>query len=187
MIERLISDVGFGWAIRITAFFILFLLIIANLTIRARSPPNPHSMSRETLLQPFREVEMVLVILGFVLLTFGIFVPIDYLVIEAISKGMNANLAQYLVTILNAGRYVYMFLNLGSGAMVGGYNGFLLTFPSLFGRLGAGALADKIGPYNIFVIVCYMAGIMFLALWIPAVSNAAVIVFAIFFGFASGA
>jgi MFS transporter, MCT family, aspergillic acid transporter len=58
---------------------------------------------------------------------------------------------------------------------------------SLFGRLGAGASADYFGPYNIFVAVCYLAGILILALWIPASSTAAIIVFAVLFGFSSGA
>lgn len=53
--------------------------------------------------------------------------------------------------------------------------------------MGAGAFADKLGPYNIFIAVCYLAGILVLALWIPAASDAASIIFAIFFGFASGA
>lgn len=49
---------------------------------------------------------MVLVILGFVFLTFGIFIPIDYLVVQAMSTGMSSYLAQYLVSMLNAARLV---------------------------------------------------------------------------------
>jgi MFS family permease len=47
--------------------------------------------------------------------------------------------------------------------------------------------ADKFGVYNVFTVVCYLAGIMILGLWIPAVSSAAVIAFAVLFGFSSGA
>lgn len=53
--------------------------------------------------------------------------------------------------------------------------------------MGAGVFADRLGPYNIFVVVCCLAGILALALWIPASSNAAIIVFAVLFGFTSGA
>lgn len=35
---------------------------------------------------------------------------------------------------------------------------------SLFGRLSAGASADFFGPYNVFIGVCYLGGIMILAL-----------------------
>lgn len=51
----------------------------------------------------------------------------------------------------------------------------------------AGALADTLGAYNIFSFVCYVSGILILALWIPASGNAAVIAFAVIFGFTSGA
>ncbi|GMG43245.1 unnamed protein product [Aspergillus oryzae var. brunneus] len=47
--------------------------------------------------------------------------------------------------------------------------------------------ADKMGSYNIFVVVTYIAGILVLALWIPASNNAGTIVFAVLFGFATGA
>lgn len=58
---------------------------------------------------------------------------------------------------------------------------------SLFGRISAGMLSDKLGPYNILVAACYIAGILSLALWIPAASNVGNIMFSILFGFASGA
>jgi MFS transporter, MCT family, aspergillic acid transporter len=62
-----------------------------------------------------------------------------------------------------------------------------LTKNSLFRRAFAGILADKVGRYNVFVVVCYTTSILILALWIPATNNAATIVFAGFFGFTSGA
>jgi MFS transporter, MCT family, aspergillic acid transporter len=39
----------------------------------------------------------------------------------------------------------------------------------------------------VFIIVCYTTGILILALWIPAAGNVAIILFAVFFGFFSGA
>ncbi|KAJ5553360.1 monocarboxylate transporter [Penicillium frequentans] len=161
MVSRLIDEIGYGWAMRVAAFLILVLLVITILTVQSRVPPRPRAMSREALLRPFKEVKMVLVILGFVFLTFGIFIPIDYLVVQAMSAGMSSYLAQYLVSMLNAA--------------------------SLFGRMSAGIFSDKIGHYNILVSACFLAGILVLALWIPATSNAAIIVFACTFGFASGA
>ncbi|KAJ5987253.1 monocarboxylate transporter [Penicillium sp. IBT 35674x] len=161
MVSRLIDEIGYSWAMRVAAFLILFLLAITVLTVRSRVPPRPRAMNSETLLRPFKEVKMVLLILGFVFLTFGIFIPIDYLVVQAMSAGMSSYLAQYLVSMLNAA--------------------------SLFGRMSAGIFSDKIGHYNILVSACFLAGILVLALWIPATSNAAIIVFACTFGFASGA
>ncbi|KAJ5658503.1 monocarboxylate transporter [Penicillium longicatenatum] len=161
MVSRLIDEIGYGWAMRVAAFLILFLLVITTLTVQSRVPPRPQAMSRDTLLRPFKELEMMLIILGFIFLTFGIFIPIDYLVVQAMSAGMSSYLAQYLVSMLNAA--------------------------SLFGRMSAGIFSDKVGHYNILVSACFLAGVLVLALWIPAASNAAIIVFACTFGFASGA
>ncbi|KAJ5729095.1 monocarboxylate transporter [Penicillium malachiteum] len=161
MVSKLMDKVGYGWTMRTAAFMILALLVVANLTVRSRVPPKPRTMSKETLLKPFREIKMLLVIGGFLCLTFGIFVPINYLVVEAMEAGMSTYLANYLVAMLNAA--------------------------SLFGRILAGISSDKLGHYNILVVACLLAGILVLALWVPATSNAAIIVFACTFGFASGA
>ncbi|KAE8154625.1 MFS general substrate transporter [Aspergillus avenaceus] len=161
MISRLIRQVGFPWTMRISAFIILFLMVIANLTVKSRLPPNPRKLSKESLTRPFREIKMILLLIGFLILTFGFFVPMNYIVSEAIARGMSHSLADYLAAILNAG--------------------------SLIGRLGAGIVADKLGTYNIFAIVSYFAGILILALWIPTTGNVGVIVFAVLFGFATGA
>jgi MFS transporter, MCT family, aspergillic acid transporter len=104
MVSRLIREVGYGWAMRISAFFILFLLIIANLTVKSLNPPNPHAVTKEELLHPFREVAMVALIFGNFLLTFGIFIPITFLVVQATAEGMSPELAQYLLAMLNAAR-----------------------------------------------------------------------------------
>jgi len=48
-------------------------------------------------------------------------------------------------------------------------------------------LGDKIGRYNMLVLVCYLSGIWILALWLPATSEATLVAFAILFGFSSGA
>ncbi|KAI8309488.1 Fujikurins efflux protein [Colletotrichum sp. SAR11_59] len=161
MVTRLIKQVGYPWAMRTCAFMILGLLIIANLTVRAYHPPRPQKVTKEMLLRPFKESEFVCVVIGFFLFTYGIFVPINYIQVQALEAGMSPELAQYLVAILNAG--------------------------SLFGRIFSGILGDKIGKYNIFVVVCYLTSIWMLALWIPANSDGALIAFAVLFGFCSGA
>ncbi|KAF7595514.1 hypothetical protein BBP40_005850 [Aspergillus hancockii] len=160
MVTHLINSVGFGWAMRSVAFLILFLLIIANFTVRCRVPPQPQKVTAQDLSRPLREPLSLLVMGAYALLTFGIYIPINYLVVSATAQGMSVELSQYLVPILNAA--------------------------SFFGRLGTGLVADKLGRYNIFVSVCAATGILILALWIPASSNAASIVFAAFFGFFSG-
>ncbi|KAL7918329.1 major facilitator superfamily domain-containing protein [Trichoderma austrokoningii] len=161
MISHLIRNLGFGWAMRISAFLMLFLLIIANLTVRAFVPPHPHKVTGAELLKPLTEVDFVLLIGGFFCFSYGFFAIINYLPSQALSAGMNADLVQYLLPILNAG--------------------------SLFGRLSAGILGDKIGRFNVFIVVCFLSGLWVLALWLPDSSDPALISFAMLFGFFSGA
>lgn len=161
MVTRLIDQVGFGWAMRICGFLILGLLIIANLTVRAFHPPRPQKITPEQLMKPFHEPEFVLLIIGFFLFTYGIYVPINYLPIQALAAGMDTNLIEYLIPILNAA--------------------------SLFGRIFSGIMGDRVGRYNIFIIVGYLTAIWTLALWIPVNNTAGIIAFAALFGFCSGA
>ena len=146
---------------RICAFLMLFLLIIANLTVRAFHPPHPHQVTGAQLVKPLTEIQFVLITAGFFCFSYGFFVPINYLPVQALSADMNPDMAQYLLPTLNA--------------------------RSLFGRLFSGFLGDKIGRYNIFVIVSYLSGIWILALWLPNTSNPGLIAFAVLFGFFFGA
>ncbi|KAB8229637.1 MCT family MFS transporter [Aspergillus alliaceus] len=161
MVTHLIDQVGYGWAMRIAAFIILFLLVIANLTVKTRLPPQPQGITAQDLSRPLREPPLVTIMGAYAILTFGVYIPINYLVVSATEQGMSVELSQYLVPILNAA--------------------------SFFGRFGTGVVADRLGRYNVFIFVCAMTGILILALWIPASSNAPSIVFAALFGFSSGA
>lgn len=167
MVSRLIEQVGYGWAMRACAFLILGLLIIANLTVHSRFHAHPNfkrgqGLSKQQMVAPFVEPGFALLLLGMFFLTFGIFVPITYIPVGALATGnVSASLANYTVSILNA--------------------------LSLFGRLLSGWASDRIGKYNAFIVSCYAAGIVVLALWIPGTSKSATIAFAALFGFFSGA
>lgn len=109
MLTHLIGQVGFPWTMRISAFLILFLLIIANLTVRQRVVSHSKASTKPDHLAPFREPKSLFLMVGFFLVTFGIFVPIDYVVVEARASGMGNGILQYLVPILNAARFVLSF------------------------------------------------------------------------------
>lgn len=106
MISRLIRSVGYGWAMRSAAFLILGLLAVANVTVRARTPPRKSNVTPAMLAKPFKEPGMVLLMAGMFILTFGIYVPITYLPVASIAVGMSPDLAQYLIAMLNAARCV---------------------------------------------------------------------------------
>jgi MFS family permease len=109
MINHLIPKVGFAWSMRIAAFMILGLLIIANLTVKTRTPPHPHQpMTLKEFFSPLTEMTYVLTAAGNFLFTFGLFIPINYLIVQAVAGGMSPSLANYLIPILNAARYVIL-------------------------------------------------------------------------------
>ena len=64
----------------------------------------------------------------------------------------------------------------------------LLTIrQSLFGRTVPNAIADKVGRYNVMIVMSFTTSIVILALWIPVTNNVGLIFFAVLFGIASGA
>ncbi|KAJ4259560.1 hypothetical protein NW762_007489 [Fusarium torreyae] len=162
MITRMIERNGYPWALRTAAFLILGLQIIACLTVRPRQKPVPKKLPAGRLAAPFTEPAFALLLVGIFVLTYGMYIPIDYLPLSGLQEAhMSVNMSQYLVAIMNAA--------------------------SLFGRLGAGYGADIIGRWNMFIIACGVTGISNLAVWIPATKSSITIGYAIMFGFASGA
>ncbi|KAH5439841.1 hypothetical protein HBI47_044980 [Parastagonospora nodorum] len=161
MASHLIPSVGFGWTMRIIAFTILALMMVACVTVTSRLPPKPRSLTLQVLLEPFKDTRFNLLTLAAFLFFFGLFVPINFIEVQALNSGMSARLAGYLLSVLNA--------------------------CSIFGRIIPGFLADRLGRFNMQVLFCTIAGIVVLALGIPAASNAAFIIFAALYGFASGA
>ncbi|RFU36298.1 hypothetical protein B7463_g93, partial [Scytalidium lignicola] len=133
----------------------------ANLTIRSRIPSQPKSFTLTEFIRPFKELAFTGAAFGNFLFGFGVYIPITYIIVQATSDGMGQDLAQYLIPILNAA--------------------------SLFDRLSCGIVADRIGRFNMYTIACYTTALLILALWILAKGNAALIIFPILFGFASGA
>ncbi|KAK3361577.1 major facilitator superfamily domain-containing protein [Lasiosphaeria ovina] len=162
MISRMIKLNGYPWALRTAAFLILGLQIVACLTVRSRTKPVPKKLPAGRLAAPFTESGFAVLLFGIFVLTFGMYIPIDYLPSQGYNEAhMTEEMSQYLVAILNAA--------------------------SLFGRLGAGYGADWIGRWNMFIIACLVSGISSLAIWIPAQTGGITIGYAIAFGFASGA
>ncbi|KAI9041901.1 MCT family MFS transporter [Aspergillus affinis] len=161
MLNHLVREVGFPWAIRICAFVILGMLIFGNLTLASRLPPNPKELTLLQYFAPLKEKTYMLTTVGSFLFYLGMFLPINYIQYQAVTYGMSDSLAEYLVPILNAA--------------------------SLFGRIIAGWIGDKVGRYNTQIVTCLFSGIIALALWIPANQGAPLIVFSALYGFGSGA
>ena len=89
---------------RIVAFTILALLIVANLTLKSRITPNPSPLKIAEFLRPLKELPFSLTVAANFFFFFGVFLPQNFLVVEARHRGMSAHLSEYLISILNSAR-----------------------------------------------------------------------------------
>ena len=63
----------------------------------------------------------------------------------------------------------------------------ILNGASVIGRTVPNIIADKVGRFNVMIVMSAFTTILILALWLPASANAPIVVFAALFGIASGA
>jgi MFS family permease len=148
---------SFGWTVRILGFLVVAICIPAAFAIRARLPPRTGHFF---LPKAFREPLYVSILISQTFVLFGLFTPFFYLPSYALAHGMSPQLSGYLVAILN-----------GS---------------SFFGRIVPGILADKIGPLNMLTVAAFSTGLLILC-WQAITTSAGIIVFAVVYGFCSGA
>lgn len=150
------STIGFGWSIRIIAFIILPFMLFACVMLRPRVPPRKTTMF---IGAAWKDKKYVLLVVALFFMMMGMWIPVFYLPTYAVSRGMSATLAAYLLAIINAS--------------------------STFGRIIPGILADRFGKLNLFAFAGIGTGIMVFCINEPK-TNAAIIVYSVFFGFVSG-
>ncbi|KAK9376094.1 major facilitator superfamily domain-containing protein [Lipomyces chichibuensis] len=162
LIRRLTVQTTYGWTMRACGFLVLSLLVIANLTVTSNVTPRGKwiPLYPRDLLVHFKDINYVLLVTAFASGFFGFMLPFTYIVSNGIFHGIDENLANYLVSFLNAA--------------------------SIFGRILPSIMADKVGHYNMNTLGISLAGTMILALWIPAHNTGSLIAFAILYGFFSG-
>lgn len=83
------------------------LLIVANMTVMSRLRPIRSPVRLSQFMAPFREYSFGLVCLGSFLFCSGMFLPFNFIGIQAEAFGMSVANAGYLVVVLNAARNVY--------------------------------------------------------------------------------
>lgn len=104
MMDKLIHRVGFPWMMRSIAFMFLVLLGIACVTVKPRVPPRPRPFVLAEYVQSLKELPMALTVLSFFLFMCGMFLPFNYILLQASAAGMSTELIPYLLPILNAVR-----------------------------------------------------------------------------------
>jgi MFS family permease len=107
MLDRLIQNpkTGYPWAMRISAFLILALQIVAVFTLKARTKPVPKKTPTTTLVAPFKEFPFVVMLVGMFILMYGIFIPVNYLALQGLEQAqLSESMSLYLVAIFNGAR-----------------------------------------------------------------------------------
>ena len=155
---------GYQWSVRILAFTFAGCLVIGNILMKARIPPNPQAKKK-----PIIQLSMFLD-LGFSLLTISIF-GLEIVIFGAlgilptyatISTAYPPDTGFYLIAVLNG--------------------------VSCIGRLLPGYLSDKIGRFNTLTIFIITTLLVMLIIWLPfgTTSLPALYVFTALFGFGTG-
>ncbi|GME68758.1 unnamed protein product [[Candida] boidinii] len=163
VLQSLFEKISFGWATRVIAFIQLFLLILANIFVRGRLPKivKPTLKSMMIDFGVFKNKIFALTCFGLFFMDAGVFVPLSYISLYSLDKGIDRNLSYQLLAILNVG--------------------------SFLGRLFPGFISDYIGRYNTIILSNILCFISLFAIWLPANGDKGVtIAFSMVFGFASG-
>ena len=177
MIEQLLTkrNLGFPWTMRAVGFTMLPLLAIACVSVIEPVEPNqlepasrfivesssaiPPHRPEEASPSLFKNLTFISLCIGFGLGFFGLFIPFFYISSYAISNGDSIQLSFYMISVVNAA--------------------------SLFGRILPGYMADRLGHYNVMILLLLISGVI--AFCWTAVSNlAGLIVWSGAYGFFSG-
>jgi len=150
--------IGFGWATRIIGLAALLTLGFANVVMRQRVLPAARRKLFDA--SALREAPYILCTAGLFFGFVGLYIPFFFITPYAHFKtGAGETLAFYFVPILNAA--------------------------SIFGRLIPNAIADHVGPLNMFVPSALACAVLAFT-WIAVHSIGGLLVFAILYGFFSG-
>jgi len=153
------GPIGFAKGVRISAGINLFLYFIANLMMKPRLPPKQGG-SAFPLGRYMRDLPYLFVVIGTSVMVIGLFMPIFYLQLYAVDRGINNTLNFYSLSIMNG--------------------------ISIFGRIVPSIFAPTIGAYNLGVFFTFLTGVA--ALCMPLVVNTGgLVVYAAIYGFLSGA
>ena len=142
------------------ALICLILLILANLLIRPRLPPKP-STSALPKFRIWANPVFALTSVGVYMAEWGLFIPLTYLPSYALTHGIPPTMALKLLAVFNAA--------------------------SFFGRWVPGFAADRVGRFNMMIVMVTLCLGSAMGIWFFAGGSVGrVVAFALIFGFASG-
>ncbi|KAL6870307.1 MFS general substrate transporter [Trichoderma novae-zelandiae] len=161
MMNKLILQIGFPWMMRTVAFMFAVLLTISCLTVKSRLPPRPRRFVLREYAENLKDVRLAAIAVAALFFMTGMFLPFNYVILQAQRAGFSPALVPYLLPILNSA--------------------------GILGRILPGVAADKVGRLNVMIIITFVSAMFCLAVWVPVKNMAGIIVFVAIFGFSSGA
>ncbi|KAF7562117.1 hypothetical protein G7046_g2024 [Stylonectria norvegica] len=164
MLARLFDRIGFRATMRWTALMIGVMLLIANLLVTTARPAKGLAGRRSLMsVATFKKPTYVLFAAGSFLFFWGLFGPFNYLPLFA-DDASTKFIALYTVSIVNAA--------------------------SIPGRIIPNFFSDRVGNLKSLTLMAFATGVTVLVIWVPInyhKSLAGLVIFALFFGFTSGA
>ncbi|EPS45972.1 hypothetical protein H072_11 [Dactylellina haptotyla CBS 200.50] len=157
VMDGLIRRLGVAWTFRVIGFLHLATGLPAAWLIKERNPSRRSVFIDWTL---FKDPTFVMLFLAGGIITFPLLVPPFFLPLYSRSIGLNSSA--------------------GAG-LVAGFN-----FASALGRIGFGALADKLGSLNALFLGLLASALSMLVLWPVSTNIGALIVFVLINGVANG-
>ncbi|KAH8645667.1 riboflavin transporter MCH5 [Xylariales sp. PMI_506] len=161
MARQLLSQVGFGWAVRAMAFLQLASMLVANFLMHSRLPPRRSGSLVEWA--AFKEPEYVLYAVGMFFNFWAVYFGFYY--ISSFSRGEITPAMSYTDSL----NMVLLVNGIG-----------------LIGRVLPNYVADLVGPLNMMIPFCVMTGIALLS-WMVVETPGQLYAWTIFFGIAAGA
>ncbi|KAI0057034.1 MFS general substrate transporter [Artomyces pyxidatus] len=160
MLNHLLSSsVGFAWGVRASAFLVLGVLIAANLLMTPRPSISANKAPKADVKSLLLDLPYMLMVLAILAGFLGVYFPYFYLQLFSVLNGMDAKIAFYTLSIMNAA--------------------------SIPGRILPNLFANRIGVYNMLIVVTTACAVLILAL-LGVASITSTMIFAILYGFFSG-
>ena len=154
-----LRHLSFGWSVRVQAFIVLATSLLAIALLRDRARPAKKRVLFD--LHAFSEASFAIFTLALAVGMAGLYVPSYYIETFAVqTKIADGNLGSYVLPILKAA--------------------------GMFGRVISNFFADRTGPMNMLIPCVFIAGIVCFGR-IGVHNVAGLMVFAILYGFLSGA
>lgn len=104
MMTRLVDGIGFAWMIRAVAFLYMGLLPVTIITVQPRLPPSGQPFVLRKYIDGFRNSAYVYIVVASFMFFWGMFIPLNYIVLQAKAQGLSQEIVPYLIPIINAFR-----------------------------------------------------------------------------------